>query len=980
MMKNLQKFIFMITLCLAQGIIAQNTIKGVVKDESNVPIIGVSILEKGTSNGAVTDFDGAFTLTLQTSNPVLNLSFIGFETQQVVVDNQSVINVVLKADTQALDEIVVVGYGKMKKSDLTGSVSSIDTKQLQRFPKVNVADALQGQVAGLSVRATSNNAEGTGTSILIRGQNSISASNTPLIILDGIPFSGNMSEINPVDVATIEVLKDASSTAIYGSRGANGVILINTKRGQKGKPVLTFDTYYRFDEVGNYPKMMNGQRFGDAKVTYGEPLTNIEQKNYDAGQSTNWMDLVTRSGYSQQYNISLRGATDKVNYYVSAGLSDTKGIVVGDDFKRISFRSNLEAKITDWLTYGTNTQLGFYDRDGLAADVNRALDSNPLGDPYNEDGSYTFDSWEDAFWATNPLTDTNGKNNNDTWRIITNNYFDVQVPFIEGLSYKLNLGYNYSHRQYERYYGRDTKTGNLVDGELYNSYQYDKNWIVENIISYNKTFGKHKLFLTGLYSAQETTYQFNTTSGIGFPNDLMGYYQQSNASTFTGNSNYSQSNNISQMLRTNYTYDSRYLFTFTVRRDGFSGFGDDTKFGIFPSVAVGWNLNNEKFFENSKSLSFVNQLKLRLSYGKNGNQAISPYSTLAPLYSQDNLDQNHQTLIGYYPQKLSNPELGWETTRSFNVGTDFSLWKNRLSGSVDVYFSKTSDLLLNKTIPALNGTDQITENIGETKNRGIDINLSSMNVSNTNFSWRTNITFTKYKNEIVQVGLTDENGNYIDDVASRWFIGQPINVNYDYVIDGVWQVEDFDDPNIPDTMKSGFRPGDMRYKDVNEDGVINASDQTIIGSAIPSFTTGITNILTYKNISFSFFLNSIVGVDRRNGILNNFIPQLTNVYDRIDYWTEENTNTIYPKNTPGSNKYDTDYFDSASFIRLQDITLSYNFNQDFLQKNGINNLQIYLNLKNVHTWTDWKGVDPEYTATQSSPMPKNYLLGLKMSF
>jgi TonB-linked SusC/RagA family outer membrane protein len=980
-MRNLKKlFIIIIMLFLAEYLTAQQKIQGVVRDELNLPLPGVAILEKGTSNGTLTDMDGAYTITLQTKKPTLIFSFIGFESQNIEVISQNVVNVLLKGATEGLNEVIVVGYGKMKKSDLTGAVGSIDSKQLERYPKVNIVDALQGQVAGVSVRANSNNAEGTGTSVLIRGQNSISASNNPLMILDGIPYSGNMSEINPADVASIEVLKDASSAAIYGSRGANGVILITTKRGKMGKPIFTFDTYYRLDEVGYYPKMMNGKRFGDAKVTYGESLTNIEQKNYDAGQSTDWLDLVTQSGYSQQYNLSLKGASDKVNYYISTGFSDTKGIVIGDNFKRINFRINLEAKIADWITYGTSTQIGYYDRDGLAADVDRAFDSNPLGDPYKEDGSYTFDTWEDAFWATNPLTNTTGKNNNDTWRIITNNYFDIKVPSIEGLSYKLNLGYNYSHRQYERYYGRDTKIGNLVNGELYDSYQYDKDWIIENILSYNKTFGKHALFLTGLYSAQETSYQFNTVTGIGFPNDLLGYYQQSKATTLTGDSNYSQSNNISQMFRANYTFDSKYLFTFTVRRDGFSGFGDDTKFGVFPSVAVGWNLTNEKFFQSSKSLSFIDQLKLRMSYGKNGNQAISPYSTLAQLYSQDNLDENHKTLIGYYPQKLSNPKLGWETTKSFNIGTDFSLWKNRLSGSIDVYSSRTTDLLLNKTIPVLNGTDQITENIGETKNRGIDLSLSSTNISNSNFSWKTNLTFTKYQNEIVQVGLTDENGNYIDDVASRWFIGKPINVNYDYVIDGVWQVEDFKNPNIPDSMKAGYRPGDMRYKDVDGDGDVDANDQDIIGSAVPSFTAGMTNIFTYKNFSFSFFLNCISGIDRRNGELGNFVPQLRNVYDRIDYWTAENTNTKYPKNTPGSNKYDTDYFDDASFVRLQDITLSYDLDKNLLQKNGISSLQLYVNLKNIHTWTEWKEVDPEYNSTQSGPMPKSFLLGLKMSF
>lgn len=975
----LKKVILGITFFVANIMCAQTIVSGTITDASQVPLPGVTIMEAGTDNGTVTDFDGTYSLELKSSNPVLNFSYIGFTTQTITVGSQTTIDVRLEEDQQVLDEVVVVGYGKMKKSDLTGAVSSVNAEQLERFPKVNAADALQGQVAGLNIRSNSSDAEGAGTSILVRGQNSISASNSPLIILDGIPYYGNLSEINPVDIASMDVLKDASSTAIYGSRGANGVILITTKKGKTGKPIISYDTYYRLDEVGHYPEMMDGRRFGDAKVAYGEPLTNIEQRNYDAGVTTDWMDIATRSGHSIQHNVSVRGASDRINYYVSAGISDNKGIVVGDDFKRISLRTNIETEITDWITFGTSTQLGFYDRDGIQADIGKAFNSNPLGDAYNEDGSYTLDSWEDAFWAANPMSDTNAKNNNDNWRVITNNYFDIKIPFIDGLSYKLNVGYNYSHRQYERYYGMDTRTGNKVNGELYNSYQYDKDWVVENIISYNKTFGKHKLFLTGLYSTQENTYQFNTVTGRGFPNDLLGYYQQSNASSLSGDANYTQRNYVSQMFRSNYTFDQRYLLTFTIRRDGYSGFGQDNKFGIFPSFAIGWNLSNEGFIKESKSLDFISQLKLRLSYGENGNEAIAPYSSLAPLYSKANLDENHQTAVGYYPEKLGNPELSWETTRSFNVGTDFSFWNNRVSGSVDVYFSNTSDLLLNRTIPALNGTDQITENIGETKNRGIDISLNTVNIAKNDFTWKTNFIFSKYTTEIVNVGLVDDNGNYIDDVASRWFIGKPINVNYDYVIDGVWQVEDFNNSNIPDTMKEGYRPGDMRYKDVNGDGIVNASDQTLIGSAVPSFSAGLTNIISYKNFSLSFFLNSIVGIDRRNPILGNFIPQLENVYNVVDYWREDNPNTIYPKNTPGSNKYDTDYFDSATFLRLQDITLSYNFESDVVDKIGLNNLQVYIDLRNVHTWTDWKGVDPEHTSRQGNPMPKSYLMGLKVS-
>jgi len=962
----------------------QIEVSGTVTDAtSGESLPGVSILIKGTSIGTITDLNGKFSLKVTDENAILKFSYIGYISQEVSVKGRSIINVSLQQDAASIEGVVVVGYGTQKKSDVTGSVVSVNIEKLAERPSTNIVQALQGSTAGLSVSVNGSSADGTSTSMLIRGQNSITAANYPLIILDGVPFNGAMTEINPNDIESLEVLKDASSAAIYGARGSNGVILISTKIGKKGKPTVSYDMYYGLDKISYIPKLMDGSVFHMRKAEYGETFTNIEQTNYDAGKYTNWIKEATRDGIKSQHNLSVSGANDVIRYFVSGSLNNIKGIAINDDYKRYTLRVNLDIQLAKWAKFGTNTSLGYYDRSGVNADFYDAFRMNPLGNAYNADGTIAMLAWEDPFYAINPLNALNYINSDKTKSINTNNYVQIDFPFIKGLSYKLNTGYGYRTWITQTYAGRNTYEGSQSNGKLELMSQIEENWLVENILSYNNTFGKHSLFLTGLYSAQNDKREINTTQGLDFPSDVLTYYQPDKAMTTQSNATYRESSHLSQMLRANYSYDSRYLFTFTVRHDGYSAFGDDTKYGTFPSFALGWNITNESFIKSIPKIEFVNNLKLRLSYGKNGNEAISPYSTLPSLSSLDYLTPDFKPAFGFYPKKLGNPLLGWETTNSFNTGLDFGLWNNRVTGLFEMYWSTTSDLLLDRTISPINGDTYIRENIGETKNNGIEFQISTVNISKPDFSWTTDFNISHNETKIVNVGLTDEAGNYIDDVASEWFIGEPIKVNYDYVYDGVWQTGD----DIANGPQPTALPGYIKYKDVNGDGVITPADKQIIGSRDPFVVTGMTNTFKYKNFRLSFLLNAVQGVTYRNLLYGTGqVSFRINSYDK-NFWSPTNPTNDYPANVDGNvNPLSMDFYKDASFIRLQDITFSYRLPESLIKKISISNAEFFVNLKNMATWTKWTGLDPEFLSIspvnqqRAAPQLKSYIIGAKFSF
>ena len=1036
-------------------------VSGVVKDQDGEPLIGVNIQVKGSGQGTSTDLDGQFILEDIDENAILVVSYIGYQTQEVAVSGGGNLNIIMLSDSQLLDEVVVVGYGTQKKSDVTGSVVSFDTEILENRPQTNLIQALQGNVAGVTITTSGSSAE-DGASILIRGQNSITASNNPLIILDGVPYNGSFSEINPNDVQSMEVLKDASSTAIYGSRGANGVILITTKKGQAGKLRINYSGMYSFDNIAHIPDVQNASEYWRDRFERGvinvlsqpsnteslkdrifqvyngedteleafmmgypgqtwdgfvnQVLSNYPEEVHDratlvqladdfaypaGGRNIDWIDLATRTGHKQQHNLSFSGGTADTKYYVSGIYTNTDGIAKGDKFERVTFRANFDQKLFKGVHYGTNTQVGFFDRSGVAATWggnSGAFLLSPLYNPFNENGTIDLSPISEDTQVQNPLESLLFKNEDNETRIITNHYLDVEIPGVEGLKYKINTGFTWDNSDDKTYRGLNTVVGKVDNGNLHAGYSKSNSWLIENILSYHKEFQRHSLFLTALYSSQENKSEAYAMDGRGFANDVLTFYQPGQAEILTGASGYYRKGYISQMFRANYSFDNRYLFTATVRRDGYSAFGEDTKFGIFPSIAVGWNLANERFLSE---LAGLEVLKLRLSYGENGNEAIGPYSTLPQLSGKNYISPDQNQLFGYFPQRLSNPDLGWETTKSVNFGIDFSIQRGRFGGSLDIYKSRTYDLLLNETISAINGTTSILRNIGETSNHGLELQLNTVNISARDFMWETNLNFSTYQSEIVHVGLTDEQGNYIDDVASAWFIGHPVNVNFDYALDRILQKEDFmldgngqyllDENNNyqlrPEVAEqivlvtNTARPGQPILKDVNNDGVITGSDDKVIhGNRNPDFLVGMTNTLRFKNWTFTFFLNGVWGVTKVNDLINSRSIGPRRKLN-IEYWTPENPVNFYPGINAGSQLNITNYapYFDADFVRLQDLSLSYRLPVTSLFRLPVSGMEAYVNVKNAHTFTSWNGLDPEYSGQTGIPRARSIIFGLRLS-
>lgn len=962
---------FVSILCFGIVSISAQTITGTITDGDGIPLPGATVLEVGTSNGRVSDFDGNFSIKVNSQNSILSFSFVGYLKKEITVQGKTSINVVLKADLSQLNEVVVVGYGTQKKSDITGAVSSIEKERLEQLPNTNFAQALQGSVAGVTVTTPSGGAEQANASILIRGRNSITAGNEPLIVLDNIPYSGSISDIVPSDIESIDILKGASASAIYGSRGSNGVILITTKKGKQGKVSISYDGFYSTQSYVDLPDVMNGAEFYDYKETR-EPgsITESEQAVFDNDAAVDWLDLITRQGSRSQHALSVSGGSESLQYFFSATRLDVKGIQVGDDFERTSLRMNVTADINDWIKLGTNTQLLYSDRSGLEANYGQGYRGNPLSSVFNADGNLTIYPWEDDINFTNPLGNTTVFDEDRSYDVFTNTYLNLDFPFAKGLSFRVNTGVRFSSDKNNTYYNRNTTAvGFENDGRAQTSSGINRNILIENILNYEKSFGKHKFNLTALYSANERDYEFRSLQGEFFPNDENTVYQMELAGLLNPGSEFVKATLVSQMGRLNYIYDDRYLATFTVRRDGYSGFGDDRKYGTFPSVALGWNISNESFFPDD---SFINQLKLRAEYGKNGNQAVAPYSSLSS-YDTFSYVDGGTTLPGYNPDRLSSPSLSWETSEAFNIGLDFAFFKNRITGTFEFYETNTFDLLLDRSIASTHGADEVIQNIGETKNSGFEISLSSRNIVTDNFQWSSNFNLSHNKNEII-----DLYGDGLDDEANEWFIGQPINVIYDLQFDGVFQEGD----DITNSAQPDARPGDVKIRDVNGDGVISAdTDRVIIGQSNPDLNWGFANTFTYKGLSLYVFLQGVYGETKRNHLVNDLVfDGVRRNTTNLAWWTPENQSNKYWANDIDANPLGIRIYEKADFIRLRDVSLAYNLPRDVLDKLGMRQLKVYLSGRNLLTITDFEGIDPEMSDQLGTPLQKEILLGLNFSF
>ena len=941
-------------------------------------------------------YDGNFTLNVQGAGTLV-VSYIGYLTKEVAFTPGQTLNITIEEDATALDEVVVVGYGVQKKSDVTGSVTSINKDRLSKLPVTNVLQAVQGAAAGVTISQGSS-IPGDAPSALVRGRNSINAGTGPYIVVDGVPISksgGSLNDINPGDIESMEILKDASATAIYGTNGANGVILITTKHGKDGKPSISYNGYLGIEDFAHKMDYCNGaqitQRYKDyVAQNPGETMYNDFVKNQNeaeaqaAGRETDWLyDMVSQTGIIQDHNVTVNGGAEKIKYFISGDYMSQKGVLKGFNYKRYSLRMNIDADVTDYLRIGTNSYIVSHNRDGGRVNFMMAEAMSPYGKVYEDDGSYCIYPMYTESLFFNPLRDINQDHERRQWNINLNAYAELNFGNIwkplTGLTYKFNFGYSFVPKRENYYNGAEQNDPNGY-GYIFNAETQSRT--VENILTYAKDIQKHHFDITLLYASSRKKYHDNTATGAKFINDELLWHNLGGGGTQTAKSYTDLYTTVSQMGRLNYSYDSRYLFTFTVRRDGSSVFGSDNKYGTFPSVALGWNIANEKFMEKA---DWLNNLKLRLSYGKAGNEAIGVYETLAKM-SNAALTMDGQSATALYPSsRMGNSGLGWETTKTFNIGIDFGFLNNRINGNIDFYTSTTTDLLLQRNLPKISGYSNVYMNMGKTANKGLEITINSKNIVTKDFTWGTNLVWSWNKNEI-----KDLYGDEKSDIGNRWFIGEPISVIYDYEMVGIWQKDEIE---RGDHLKwdPQAQPGDVKLRDVNGDGKIDPNDdKTIQGQTTPKWIGGLTNTFTYKNLSLSIFIQTVQGLKRNNSLLGTASDEMgrRNSPTEIGYWSESNPSNEFRSLSKTSNRWGYGFPCDASFTRIKDVTLSYQFPAQIVNALRISALTVYASARNLATFTSWKGWDPEADITQRGwggyennyPMTKSYVFGLNVTF
>ena len=964
----------------------------VISGSDNYPIIGANILVKGTTIGTITDVDGNFSFEAPKGSTLV-VSYIGYQSQEMQVSGNAPIKIVLSEDSEKLDEVVVIGYGSQKKSDMTGGIVAVGNEKLQMVSTNNLMDKLAGQVPGLNI--TMEKASPSEDQVLrVRGENSLTADNSPLIVLDGIPYSGSLGDIDPDNIENLSVLKDASSAAIYGSRGANGVILIQTKKGKKGTATVSYKGQVGFSQPERRVDVMKGPEYVKflqdqwAYMNYNgviknpEDILNVSEiENWKNGIETDWQDQIFRTALTNSHQISVSGGTEKTTYMASISRLNQEGVVKDTGMKRTNIALNITQQLGNWLTIGMATQAVQKEYGGIQAGISDALCQSPYGQPYNSDGSLNFYPMDQTLHA-NPLADLEATSDKTARNIFISTYADAKLP-IKGLSFRTNFGYNYRNKFEGSYYGRNTVTGKAKNGSAAIKNQHDWDYTWENVLKYELQLGKHKFDATGLFSMQQTSQEISEQKGTSFVNDDSEYHNMAGAEeNKTVTSELTETAMLSYMLRLNYNYANRYLFTATGRSDGYSAFGTNNKYAFFPSLAAAWNISSEEFMESTNS--WMDMLKIRLSWGSNGNQAIKAYQTLDRLKLTNYIWGDKGTtvngvILSY--NSIGNPNLKWETTRTVNAGVDFSFFNSRLSGSVDFYVSNTSDLLMSRTVPIMNGYNSIMDNVGETRNTGIELALNSVNMENKDFRWSTSYNFSLNRDKIIEL-----RGDGKDDITNKWFIGEPVKVYYDYNVVGTWQEDDNFLNADGKEIQKGAKPGHAKLEDVDGDGTITAKDKKIIGSKLPSFTMSLGNTFTYKDFTFSFLLNGVFGAWKE--MIDYNFDRWSSKYNYIsgmDYWTPENpTNAM---TSPGYVPYDKhSFYKKMNYVRIKNITLGYNIPKAILTPVGISALNVNLSVNNLYTFSNVKnalnfdGTDYNANIVSCYPTARSFMLGLNLIF
>lgn len=986
---NVRNLCFVFVMLVVQCAFAQDrTITGTVTDNKQEPLIGVNVVVKGNiSVGAITDLDGKYSLSVPEGKATLVFSYIGYVTQEVSVGSRNTVDVVLVDDAQALDEVVVVGYGVVKKRDLVGSIASVKSQDITAVPTSNVLESMQGKIAGLDMTRSSGQ-PGSSFNFTIRGNRSLTASNAPLILVDGIAY-GTDIDINPNDVESIEVLKDASTTAIYGSRGANGVILVTTKKGKEGKAKIDFNAYWGPSFSTNLPKVNNTEQYVAMRR---EAMRAVGQWNSPADDgviwdavaleriknsvNTDWYDLIMDDATTQNYQVSISGGTDATKVSFSLDYFDETGILIGDDFDRFNGRINVSQRIMKGMEAGASALFTTSTRNAAPNNVFHAAQTKePYGVPFNEDGSlnkYPFT----GSGATDINMLFNQDKNNYVDETKSNRFFGtlfLNWEIIKGLQFRTNFGYDSQNSRNGHFEGVNSTfvESNKGLAKVSKNETHSTAWTWENTLTYTKDFDIHSLTAMVGHSMSKSSSEdtYAEGKGLSFEQSLF-HNLDGTQQDYALSSTLTESSMLSYFARLNYKLLDKYLLTATLRADGSSVLAKGNRWGYFPSVAVAWRMKDEHFLS---SVDEISDLKLRLSYGLSGNSAVSPYQTTGGL-SKTIYEFGTVPAYGYRPYSMANLELQWEKTRVLNFGVDFGLFNNRVYATIDAYKTWTSDLLLPMILPGHTGFTEVISNVGKTETRGIDLSINTVNFDTKDFKWTTDLTFSANKEEITALN-TNQN-----DVGSGWFIGSPTKVFYDYEKIGIWQTSE-----AAEAAKYGQEPGDIKVRDQNNDGAIDANnDRKVLGQQTPKWTAGLNNRFEYKGWELSFFLYARIGHLIQNEAAANFNPSGWNNSIACDYWTPENPTNAYPR--PNFNKNESMLYKSTlayckgDFLKIKDITFGYSFPKQMISKLNMSKLRIYTTLKNFFTFSAVDDYDPERGGSNSYPMTKQVVFGINVSF
>ena len=986
------RLVFLVFILLTSIIHGQDkNIEGIVSDNSGVPLPGVTVILKGTNFGTSTDFDGNFNLTVNTGE-IIVFSYVGFKTKEVKIGNSNTYNIILEEESTALDEIVVVGYGTRKKSDIISSVTTVKSEDLNRVPSSDIGDMLKGQAAGVFI-TPGDSGPGSSSNILIRGQSSINGGNNPIVIVDGVPV-GSINDVNSNDIASMEILKDAAAQAIYGARASNGVILISTKRAKEGKASISYNGYFGMQYINrNFDvytpdeyAMLKREAFrtvnGGLYLPDQDVFTAIELESLQNGNSIDWFDEVLKVAPIENHNFNFSTGSEKTKVYTGFNFQKQDGVIPGTDFQRLIIRLNVDQKLNSWLSLGLNTNWNISKKNdpGTGNTLERLVKASPLGVIYDENGDLALNpsGFQESI---NPLLDLDSTENLENNRNdIMNVFFDVK-PF-KGFNYRLNVSRRSWNQRAEEYSTSKSnvgfQNGGLGQGKI--TFQQSSEWQLENIFNYDFEKNNHNLDLTFVQSINERRNDYFRNKASNLQNDIVGIYGLSSAEFNEPLISASERSLLSFVGRAQYGFNGKYYLTASFRVDGSSVFGTNNKWGYFPAVAMGWNVHKEDFMED---VNVLNNLKLRFSYGSVGNEGISPYGSLSTAEQRDYIFNDIKS-SGYIPgNSLPNPNLKWETSTTFNAAIDFGLWKNRVSGTFEYYNTRTKDLLVNKTLNAALGYTRILSNVGEIENKGYELAINGYIVDNKDFKINAGVNFSSNKNKIISLFGLDEDADGIedDDVANQWFIGYPIDVDYNYKYAGIFQSQE----EIDNSHQPYAEIGSIRLVDVDpNDGDLNPDDR-VITKKDPDWYGTFSLDVTYKDFDFSAQATAVQGRKRNNPYYYSYNQggDLRGLFNGIkqNYWTPENTTGNWPRPNGGDSPdfLNTLGLQDASFFRISLLTLGYTLPESLMNKLNMGSVRLYSTARNPVTITDYKSYSPDQNPN-AYPEQVSVVFGLQITF